>query len=87
MPAVKKSDYETWNNQFSALIEKGMKMQDKDDTDMAKLLGISMPTWYKRKKEPALFSTYELYVMRRALKLTSMDIMDIYRCEYKLQLA
>lgn len=87
MPVLKKSDYESWNLKVRAIIKKGMEQEDFSDPQMAKALGIAISTWYKRKAEPALFTSYQIYQIKRALKLTSVDIMDMYRCEYKLQLA
>lgn len=65
------------NNEFKALIAKYLALRNVDTADFIASIGMNKSTYYRRMKEPELFTVAELRAIGNCLRIPREEIANI----------
>lgn len=77
MPRIKNTPGQLADKAVVMVLDDNMVLFDKNDKDMARLLGVSVGTFYNRRKKPSLMRLSELRVLCQRGKVSVEDLCDI----------
>lgn len=76
------SPYEMMNREFLAALRAGQARVKERDIDTARLMPDSKSTYYRRKRDPELFTIRDLRILAQRYKFTDYQLCQIIGVEY-----
>ena len=79
MPAKKKTRADRQREQFRKMLAVGKAVTQMTDADIAEFLGVSPPTFWKKKKDPSKLTVGELTKMAALMRWNDEDVIQLFK--------
>lgn len=83
MPKKAMTAQEQQNREFLAALRAGQTRLGERDTDTAQIMPDSKSTYYRRRREPELFTVRDMRILAQRYKFTDYQLCQIFGVEYR----